>query len=111
MLHARLIHLFIIPYTRVPSLVFFLLFFLFWLNKINISAISKNARSESYRLRNQGFLIEALSLTASTIRSITSIDGAVLMNLDGYCHGNGVILEGVATEKGDVYMISEFRYN
>ena len=69
--------------------------------KGTILVISKNARSEAYRLRNQGFLIEALSLTPSTIRSITSIDGAVLMDLDGYCHGIGVILDGVATEKGD----------
>lgn len=69
--------------------------------KGTIIVVSKNARSEAHRLRNQGFLIEALPLSPSIIRSITSIDGAVLMDLDGYCHGIGVILDGIATEKGD----------
>ena len=69
--------------------------------KGTILVVSKNARSESYRLRNQGFCIEALPLTPSIVRSITSIDGAVLMDLDGSCHGIGVILDGIATDKGD----------
>lgn len=69
--------------------------------KGTIFAISKNARSESNRLKNQGFLIESLTLTPSMVRSITSIDGAVLMDLDGVCHGIGVILDGIATDKGD----------
>lgn len=69
--------------------------------KGTILVVSKNARSESYRLRNQGFCIEALPLTPSIVRSITSIDGAVLMDLDGCCHGIGVILDGIATDKGD----------
>ncbi|HSN67200.1 MAG TPA: diadenylate cyclase, partial [Fusibacter sp.] len=69
--------------------------------KGTIIVVSKNARSEAHRLRNQGFLIEALPLSPSIIRSITSIDGAVLMDLDGFCHGIGVILDGIATEKGD----------
>ncbi|GAB6106409.1 DNA integrity scanning protein DisA nucleotide-binding domain protein [Fusibacter bizertensis] len=70
-------------------------------SKGTIIVISKNARSEAFRLRNQGFLIDALSLSPSIVRSITSIDGAVLMDLDGFCHGIGVILDGIATEKGD----------
>ena len=69
--------------------------------KGTIIVVSRNARSEAYRLRNQGFLIEAMPLTPNIIRSITNIDGAVLMDLDGYCHGIGVILDGIATEKGD----------
>ena len=69
--------------------------------KGTIIVVSKNARSEAHRLRNQGFLIEALPLSPSIIRSITSIDGAVLMDLDGFCHGIGVILDGIATDKGD----------
>ena len=69
--------------------------------KGTIIVVSKNARSEAYRLRNQGFLIDAISLTPSIIRSITSIDGAVMMDLEGFCHGIGFILDGIATEKGD----------
>lgn len=69
--------------------------------KGTILIISKNARSEAYRLRNQGFLIEPLPLKPELILSITSIDGAVLLDPDGVCHGIGVILDGLATEKGD----------
>lgn len=69
--------------------------------KGTILIISKNARSEAYRLRHQGFLIQPLPLTPQTIASITSIDGAVLLDIDGICHGIGVILDGMATEKGD----------
>lgn len=69
--------------------------------KGTILIISKNARSEAYRLRHQGFLIKPLKLTPPTIASITSIDGAVLVDIDGICHGIGVILDGMATEKGD----------
>lgn len=69
--------------------------------KGTILVISKNARSEAYRLRNQGFVIESTYISNSTIMSITSIDGAVLLDVNGFCHGIGVILDGVATEKGD----------
>ncbi len=70
-------------------------------SKGTIIIISKNARSEAYRLRRQGFLIEPLKLTPDVMLSITSIDGAVMVDLDGVCHGIGVILDGIATEKGD----------
>lgn len=69
--------------------------------KGTIMVISRNARSEAFRLRNQGFIINATFLNASTVKSITSIDGAILVDTDGFCHGIGVILDGVATEKGD----------
>lgn len=69
--------------------------------KGTIIILSKNARSEAYRLRHQGFLIEPLKLTPDIMMSITSIDGAVMVDLDGICHGIGVILDGIATEKGD----------
>lgn len=70
-------------------------------SKGTIIILSKNARSEAYRLRHQGFLIEPLKLTPDIMLSITSIDGAVMVDLDGVCHGIGVILDGIATEKGD----------
>lgn len=69
--------------------------------KGTIIVISKNARSEANRLKNQCFIIEGKKLTPSMMKSITSIDGAVLIDLDGYCQGIGVILDGIATEKGD----------
>jgi len=69
--------------------------------KGTIIVISKNAKSEAYRLKNQGFIIESTLLHPTMMRSITSIDGAVLMDLSGYCYGIGVILDGIATDKGD----------
>jgi hypothetical protein len=35
------------------------------------------------------------------VKKVTSIDGAVLLDRDANCHAIGVILDGVATEKGD----------
>jgi DNA integrity scanning protein DisA with diadenylate cyclase activity len=69
--------------------------------KGTLIVLSKNARSEAIRLKNQGFVIEPRPLSESDMQSITRIDGAILMDLDGICHGIGVILDGIATEKGD----------
>ena len=69
--------------------------------KGTIIVISKNARSEAYRLENQGFIVAPMLLTPDTMASITAIDGAVLMDLDGMVQGLGFILDGMATDKGD----------
>lgn len=69
--------------------------------KGTLIVISKNARSEAIRLKNQGFVVQSKLLTEEIMLSITRIDGAVLMDLDGVCQGIGVILDGIATEKGD----------
>jgi len=66
-----------------------------------IIVISKNARSEAYRLENQGFVVTPMLLTSEIMTSITAIDGAVFMDLDGMVHGLGFILDGMATDKGD----------
>lgn len=63
--------------------------------------ISENAIEESERLGNQCIPIESLTLSKDFIHQITSIDGAVLLDKDGICHAVGVILDGVASEKGD----------
>jgi len=63
--------------------------------------ISENAVQESDRLGNQCFPTEPLILSKSIIHQITSIDGAVLLDKHGVCHAIGVILDGVASEKGD----------
>ena len=39
-------------------------------------------------------------LNDSLIRNVTSIDGAVLLDSHGVCHSIGVILDGIATNKG-----------
>jgi DNA integrity scanning protein DisA with diadenylate cyclase activity len=63
--------------------------------------ISDNAKAEAERLGNQSFLINPLKLTVGIINQITSIDGSVIIDKDGICHSIGVILDGLATDKGD----------
>ena len=63
--------------------------------------ISDNAINESERLGKQCFPVKALKVTEKIIQQITSIDGAVLLDRDGNCHAIGVILDGLANDKGD----------
>lgn len=63
--------------------------------------ISSIAEKESNRLGKQSFAIKPLKLTPQVIQQITSIDGAVLLNEKSTCFALGVILDGLATDKGD----------
>ncbi|MEC4004831.1 diadenylate cyclase [Flavobacterium sp. SUN052] len=63
--------------------------------------ISDEALNESERLGKQSFPLKPLKLTDKVIQQITAIDGAVLLDRDSNCHAIGVILDGIATEKGD----------
>lgn len=63
--------------------------------------VSEKAIQESERLGNQCFPTKPLILSKDFIHQITSIDGAVLLDKNGTCHAVGVILDGVASEKGD----------
>lgn len=63
--------------------------------------ISDDAENESIRLGKQSFPLKPLKLTDKVIQQITAIDGAVLLDRDSNCHAIGVILDGLATEKGD----------
>src|SRR2546423_4216973 len=45
--------------------------------------------------------IAPIKLSRALIRSITAIDGAVLMDQKGVCHAVGAILDGLATPAGD----------
>lgn len=63
--------------------------------------ISDNAANEAERLGKQCFPLKPLKLTEKVIQQITSIDGAVLLDRDSTCHAIGVILDGLATDKGD----------
>lgn len=66
-----------------------------------ILVISDNASSETERLGKQCFPLKPLKLDDKIIQQITSIDGAVLLDRDSICHAIGVILDGLATNKGD----------
>ncbi len=63
--------------------------------------ISQKAAEEAERLGQQSFPLKPMKLTDSMIHQVTSIDGAVLLDHNGVCHAIGVILDGVASEKGD----------
>lgn len=61
--------------------------------------ISSEAEQEAKRLERQSTRIEPMMLD-DLITNVTSIDGAVLLDKHGICHSIGVILDGIATDKG-----------
>ncbi len=63
--------------------------------------VSANAASESERLKNQATIIEARSLSPELLDHLTGIDGAVVVDPNGYCHAIGVILDGHASAHGN----------
>ncbi|WP_200890766.1 DNA integrity scanning protein DisA nucleotide-binding domain protein [Pedobacter lusitanus] len=66
-----------------------------------ILAISSEASGEALRLNSQCFKIKPMRINKDIIHQITSIDGAVLIDIDCTCHAIGVILDGVASANGD----------
>lgn len=65
--------------------------------------ISSRASNEAKRLcqMNRGIAIVPKRISAEMILSITSIDGAIILDEKGICHAIGVILDGEAISKGD----------
>ncbi|MES2387874.1 MAG: diadenylate cyclase [Bacteroidota bacterium] len=63
--------------------------------------ISDLASEEADRLGSQCFQLKPLKLTPTIINQFTSIDGAVLLDRNCVCHAIGVILDGLATDKGN----------
>ena len=63
--------------------------------------ILSDAEGESERLKNQSTKIKPTKLDKSLVRNVTSIDGAVLLDVTGTCYSIGVILDGIATAKGN----------
>lgn len=66
-----------------------------------VLVICGNAEEEAERLKNQSFKIYPTFLDDSLVNQLTSIDGAVLINKNGICYAIGVILDGMASSKGD----------
>jgi len=63
--------------------------------------ITDNAKNEASRLGKQSFALNPIKLNKEYFKTITSIDGAVLLDRKGICHAIGVILDGKATKNGD----------
>lgn len=63
--------------------------------------VSLGAAMEADRLKNQCTKIKPQILTSAVLRKVTAIDGAVLTDPDGVCRAIGVILDGLASTRGD----------
>lgn len=64
--------------------------------------ISSQAEQEALRLQSQAIPILPLNITVEMMDKMTAIDGAVLINpFDLKCYAIGVILDGMATDKGN----------
>ena len=63
--------------------------------------ISAEAEIEADRLSGQGLPVVAASLQPDVVQNVVRIDGAILVDLGGFCHGLGMILDGTAQGDGD----------
>lgn len=63
--------------------------------------ISSGASQEANRLCQQGTPINPVELNPELLKVCTNIDGGVLVDPNGICWAIGVILDGVATPKGE----------
>lgn len=71
--------------------------------------VSSTAKAESTRLEKQCLCIQPVSLTQDLILNLTSIDGGVLLDIDGTAYAHGVILDGIVGNNGNAARGS--RYN
>jgi hypothetical protein len=63
--------------------------------------VTTAAQQEAHRLAPQAIAIDPQPIGSRMLRSLTRIDGGVLLTPDGVCHAVGVILDGIATGVGD----------
>ncbi len=70
-------------------------------SKGTMLVVTTAAAQEAKRLAPQALAIEPQTIDSALLRSLTKIDGAVLLTPDGTCHAVGVILDGIATGVGD----------
>lgn len=61
--------------------------------------VTAEAPAEAERLRRQGTKLKTAVPAGDAIRHLTSIDGAVLVDLQASCHAIGVILDGPACDR------------
>ena len=69
--------------------------------KGTLLVISTEALAEADRLKLQCTLIEPVLLTPVITQLVTAIDGAVMLDPQGYCYSIGVILDGKASGHGN----------
>lgn len=61
--------------------------------------VAGDAASEARRLSKQGTSIVPTLLSESLLRSVSGIDGTILLDPSGFCHAIGIILDGEATDQ------------
>ena len=71
--------------------------------------ISNDCKVESDRLKNTAINIKPAYINEKLFKHLTSIDGAIMLDLDGVCYSVGMILDGDIEEYGDMSRGS--RYN
>ncbi len=70
-------------------------------SKGTMLVITEKAETESLRLQSSSIKITPVKLSKAQTNLITSIDGAVILSPDGFCHAIGTILDGYSTANGD----------
>jgi DNA integrity scanning protein DisA with diadenylate cyclase activity len=69
--------------------------------KGTIVVVSTGAQEEATRILNQCTKIKPVKLTPEIMQRVTTIDGAVIIDTKGICYAVGVILDGLASKKGN----------
>ncbi len=67
-----------------------------------IVVFAENANDEASRLEESGISITPIDIsTGMLVEEITSIDGALICDVDGICYSIGTILDGIKSERTD----------
>ncbi len=61
--------------------------------------VAEDAEEEALRLARQGTLIVPTFLSKELLRSVSSVDGSILIDPNGICYAFGVILDGEAKDE------------
>lgn len=60
--------------------------------------VAADAAAEAQRLSKQGMVVEPFKLTPELLVRLSKIDGTILVDPSGLCHGVGLILDGLAND-------------
>jgi hypothetical protein len=70
--------------------------------------ISEDAAGEATRLGTEAIRLAPSAATGDAVLALTSVDGAVLLDLEGQAHGAGIIVDGPACPLGNPARGSRF---
>lgn len=80
-------------------------------SKGTMLVVSNKAEKESYRLKDMSFNVNPFRLTKNFVKTISSIDGAIMVDPSGFCYGLGVILDGILVKDNSADSSRGARYN